>query len=185
MWKNLMWGHYNREMASLRTFSTRKLSTIFNPETEKKYIINIEKSIFNYAVSNCVGAHNWKNDSLRNCYKQLWLSVWFNLTHPDNPGLIKRIRDERIHTKTIAGSSPSELWIDGPWHKASITSKENYAKKFLRSKELELPDDYEGLNKCGKCKSMRTTYYQLQTRSADEPMTTFCRCHTCDNHWKF
>jgi len=172
-------------MASLRIFATQRLSTLFNPLTEKKYIVNIEKSIFNCAMSTCIGAHNWKNPSLRNCYKQLWLSIWFNLTHPDNPGLLERIRSERIQTRVIAGSDPSQLWTDGPWHKASIANKEDYAKKFLRSKELELPDDYEGLNKCGKCKSMRTTYYQLQTRSADEPMTTFCRCHTCDNHWKF
>ena len=27
---------------------------------------------------------------------------------------------------------------------------------------------------CYKCKSKRCSYYQLQTRSADEPMTTFC-----------
>ena len=25
------------------------------------------------------------------------------------------------------------------------------------------------------CKSMKTTYYQMQTRSADEPMTTVCK----------
>tara|TARA_R110002074_G_scaffold157029_1_gene313532 strand:+ start:832 stop:1350 length:519 start_codon:yes stop_codon:yes gene_type:complete len=172
-------------MTSLRAFALQRLSTLFNPETERKYIVNIEKSIFNHAVASCKGAHNWKNDSMRSCYKQAWLSIWFNITHPDNPGLIERLRSGVIPAKTIAGSSPSELWVDGPWHKASIANKEDYAKKFLRSKELELPDDYEGLNKCGKCKSMRTTYYQLQTRSADEPMTTFCRCHTCDNHWKF
>merc|ERR1712194_422590 len=33
-----------------------------------------------------------------------------------------------------------------------------------------------GLFTCGKCKSTRTTYYQLQTRSSDEPMTTFVQC---------
>ncbi|OMH80816.1 Transcription elongation factor S-II [Zancudomyces culisetae] len=30
--------------------------------------------------------------------------------------------------------------------------------------------------KCGKCKKRRTTYFQMQTRSADEPMTTFVTC---------
>ena len=38
--------------------------------------------------------------------------------------------------------------------------------------------------KCGKCKSKECTYYQLQTRSADEPMTTFVTCITCGNRWK-
>lgn len=39
--------------------------------------------------------------------------------------------------------------------------------------------------KCGRCKQRRTKYYQLQTRSADEPMTTFVTCINCNNKWKF
>lgn len=39
--------------------------------------------------------------------------------------------------------------------------------------------------KCSKCKQSRCKYYQLQTRSADEPMTTFVTCVNCGNKWKF
>lgn len=39
--------------------------------------------------------------------------------------------------------------------------------------------------KCGRCKNRKTTYYQLQTRSADEPMTTFVTCTVCNKRWKF
>lgn len=39
--------------------------------------------------------------------------------------------------------------------------------------------------KCGRCHQRRTKYYQLQTRSADEPMTTFVTCINCGNRWKF
>jgi len=38
--------------------------------------------------------------------------------------------------------------------------------------------------KCGKCGKRETTYYQMQTRSADEPMTTFHTCTHCGNRWK-
>jgi len=38
---------------------------------------------------------------------------------------------------------------------------------------------------CHKCGQNKTTYFQLQTRSADEPMTTFVTCCNCGNHWKF
>ena len=38
---------------------------------------------------------------------------------------------------------------------------------------------------CGKCKQRKTIYYQMQTRSADEPMTTFVSCVNCGNRWKF
>uniref|UniRef100_A0A6C0J886 TFIIS-type domain-containing protein n=1 Tax=viral metagenome TaxID=1070528 RepID=A0A6C0J886_9ZZZZ len=39
---------------------------------------------------------------------------------------------------------------------------------------------------CRICKKKsRCDYYQMQTRSADEPMTTFVTCLECDAHWKF
>ena len=34
---------------------------------------------------------------------------------------------------------------------------------------------------CGKCKQRKCRYYQKQTRSADEPMTTFVTCTNCNN----
>ncbi|KAF7991922.1 hypothetical protein HCN44_010723 [Aphidius gifuensis] len=41
------------------------------------------------------------------------------------------------------------------------------------------------LLKCGKCRQRNCTYNQVQTRSADEPMTTFVLCNHCGNRWKF
>lgn len=37
---------------------------------------------------------------------------------------------------------------------------------------------------CGKCKQSKVSYSQAQTRSADEPLTTFCECVLCGNRWK-
>ena len=39
---------------------------------------------------------------------------------------------------------------------------------------------------CSGCKrKANCDYYQMQTRSADEPMTTFVTCLECDKRWKF
>jgi transcription elongation factor S-II len=39
---------------------------------------------------------------------------------------------------------------------------------------------------CSSCKKKaKCDYYQMQTRSADEPMTTFVTCLECDKKWKF
>lgn len=43
------------------------------------------------------------------------------------------------------------------------------------------------LLQCPRCKENKVSYYQRQTRSADEPLTTFANCHhaTCKHRWKF
>lgn len=38
--------------------------------------------------------------------------------------------------------------------------------------------------RCGKCGQRKTTYFELQTRSADEPMTAFITCVNCGARWK-
>lgn len=42
----------------------------------------------------------------------------------------------------------------------------------------------EGLYTCFKCKGKKTYQYEMQTRSADEPMTIFITCANCENTWK-
>jgi len=66
-----------------------------------------------------------------------------------------------------------------------------HATCIKRKREQELREQlaknelFDGVFKCGKCKSMKTTYYQMQTRSADEPLTTFVTCLNCEKRWKF
>lgn len=43
----------------------------------------------------------------------------------------------------------------------------------------------DGMYRCKKCGSKQTVAEQKQTRSADEPMTTFVKCLNCNNGWKF
>ena len=37
---------------------------------------------------------------------------------------------------------------------------------------------------CKRCKSKKTSFYQQQTRGADEPMTNFIECLVCQFSWK-
>ena len=48
----------------------------------------------------------------------------------------------------------------------------------------DVPKDVTDQFKCGKCKKRKCTYYQKQTRSADEPMTTFITCVACGHQWR-
>ena len=59
-------------------------------------------------------------------------------------------------------------------------------KKMIRDKN-KYNTDKSGASeefKCRKCGKRETNYYQVQTRSADEPMTTFVTCLNCGNHWR-
>lgn len=47
----------------------------------------------------------------------------------------------------------------------------------------------EGQYKCNNCAKnndyyWNTSYYEMQTRSSDEPTTIFITCHTCKKKWK-
>ena len=67
---------------------------------------------------------------------------------------------------------------------------ENWAelldKKIKRDKiKYEMkPTAMTDLFKCRKCSSRSSSYYEVQTRSADEPMTQFITCLDCGNRWK-
>lgn len=45
-------------------------------------------------------------------------------------------------------------------------------------------EDHGGFEACRRCKSKRTAYRALQTRSGDEPMTLFFSCKECGHRWK-
>lgn len=45
-------------------------------------------------------------------------------------------------------------------------------------------DVEEGIVECGKCKGKKVVSVSVQTRAADEPMTTMSFCVTCKHKWK-
>ena len=153
-------------MNSNRQHCIQQLSTLFSSETT---IINIEKSIFNnsllFATKHDI-EKNWSNKTFEHIYKQKYVSVMLDLKNHDI-NLVNKIESKRFFSKDIAGLSPEEIY------------PENW-------KHVEFVDDNveDGIFQCKKCKSRKTTYYSLQTRSSDEPMTNFITCIECKNRWK-
>lgn len=56
-------------------------------------------------------------------------------------------------------------------------------KRETLSRLADTEEKHDGILKCEKCSSFKTRYTELQTRSADEPMTVFAMCLECDHHW--
>lgn len=64
--------------------------------------------------------------------------------------------------------------------------RDKFKKEAINDAQLaQVEGTKTDLLKCGKCKKRNCTYNQMQTRSADEPMTTFVLCNECGNRWKF
>ena len=62
------------------------------------------------------------------------------------------------------------------------TQREKFVKEGIDNSRLaQVEGTKTDLLKCGKCGKRNCTYNQIQTRSADEPMTTFVLCNECGN----
>ena len=92
--------------------------------------------------------------------------------------LAQNIKKKKFDIDNIGGMSYQELYPEH-WKKL-LDEKFKREKVMYEEKEEAMTDQF----KCGRCKSRKCTYYELQTRSADEGMTTFITCINCGNRWK-
>ena len=185
---------------ALRDLARTRLGTYF---ASGATVRNAEKSIYNWAVQQTRSQNDvasWENRLFRWRYKQKLVGLsaelgrapvvevglkvsgdHVNLQLKLVPQLVHRIQRKELDVKGIARYPPDLLWPDGPYARNMLKLREkDMMMEAARAKE----EDYSGLFKCGKCKSVKTTYYQMQTRSADEPMTTYVTCKGCGNRWK-
>ena len=165
----------------MRPFVVTKVSEILNLPVDDNRCINIEKSIYNWTIDEAVKlshAVSWENPRVRDMYKQKYTSIKHNLEK--SPTLKEKILNGVLKCSTLASLAPHQLWPEGPH---DVVLQERLARS-MKKDYLKQEEKVEGFFVCRKCKKRETSYYQLQTRSADEPMTTFVTCHNCDLRWK-
>ncbi|CAO3614851.1 unnamed protein product [Cunninghamella blakesleeana] len=114
-------------------------------------------------------------------YKGKIRSLTLNLKSKSNPGLRQSTVSGELTIKKLCTMSVEDM-----------ASEESKARDRLLAEEALFKARGAGTAQaetdmfiCGKCKQRRCTYFQMQTRSADEPMTTFVTCINCGNRWKF
>eukprot|EP00658_Telonema_sp_P-2_P079725 TRINITY_DN7783_c0_g1_i3.p1 TRINITY_DN7783_c0_g1~~TRINITY_DN7783_c0_g1_i3.p1 ORF type:complete len:107 (-),score=37.71 TRINITY_DN7783_c0_g1_i3:78-398(-) len=102
------------------------------------------------------------------------------------------IRDRRKNTtlceQVVGGDvTPEELC-----HMSSkeLASEETKARRKVLEQEAiknaAMPHTQEDTTDqwiCAKCNKRECTYYQLQTKESDEPMTIFITCQLCGHKW--
>ncbi|EFN68743.1 Transcription elongation factor A protein 1 [Camponotus floridanus] len=116
-----------------------------------------------------------------NRYKNRVRSRIANLRDAKNPNLRMNFLVGAITPARLAVMTAEEMASD-----EIKQLREQFKKEAINDAQLATVQGTKtDLLKCGKCKKRNCTYNQVQTRSADEPMTTFVLCNECGNRWKF
>ena len=152
-----------------------KLQTLLDSE---KKAINLEKGIYNYALKEAANrkvVKKWDNPYYTQIYLDRLRSIYINLS---NDSLLNNVKDGTVPVKALAFMTHQEMQPE-KWD-ALIQAKIKKDKSKYDTQQEAMTDTF----KCRKCYSNKCSYYQMQTRSADEPMTTFVTCLECANRWK-
>ncbi|CAL9754250.1 unnamed protein product [Musa acuminata subsp. burmannicoides] len=113
--------------------------------------------------------------------KHKYRSIMFNLKDNNNKDFRRRVLLGHVKPEEIVNMTAEDMASD----ERKRANKQIKEKALFECERGAAPKATTDQFKCGRCGQRKTTYYQMQTRSADEPMTTFVTCVNCNNHWKF
>ena len=139
-------------------------------EIQKVWGEEVEKNVWDETQRICTEKMEWDTIDSPMCqhiYKQVLMKVM----------VAKKIK-QTVPDDVIATTEHTTLAPD-KW-KTIIDKQEKTNEMLFEVRQEVATDDFT----CPKCHQKKCTFYQLQTRSADEPMTTFVTCVNCGKRWK-
>ncbi|KAF8261614.1 transcription elongation factor [Lactarius quietus] len=114
-------------------------------------------------------------------YKSKIRMLFVNLKDKNNPGLRSSVTAGDIPAQTFARMSSQEMASEERKAADAKIEEDNLFLSLGAGDKQAETDAFQ----CGRCKQRKCRYRQAQTRSADEPMTTFVTCTNCNHRWKF
>ena len=147
-------------------------------------IKNLEVAIFHSTLHAAEKRHIskvWTYPLFTQLYSSISRTIVGNLnpnTYIQNKNLFKRFEDGELSLEEIAGFGHTDLYPE-IW-KDSLIRQFEREKRQLEGNRAMATDQFL----CKGCKKRECTYYELQTRSADEPMTIFIQCLNCGKRWR-
>ena len=145
---------------------------------------DLERGIFNATLDDA-GKRKvrrvWENPEFASLYQITAQRVISNLdtaSYIQNARLLKRLQDGEFLPHDVAFMSYSELYPES-WGAMQEMAIKREAKMLEVDKSAATD-----MFRCTRCGKRQCTYYEMQTRSADEPMTQFIRCLNCGKQWR-
>jgi len=123
----------------------------------------------------------WDNPIFKQLYISKIRSFYSNIvsdSYVKNINFKKKIMNGEIKIEQISELSVYDVCPEN-WSEL-LDKKIKRDKLKYEMKPTAMTDEF----KCRKCSSRSCSYYEVQTRSADEPMTQFVSCLDCGNRWK-
>jgi DNA-directed RNA polymerase subunit M/transcription elongation factor TFIIS len=158
-------------------------SLLKNSLTESQHL-ELEHYIYNNSLEVAKKKHihlSWNQPLFVQIYLSNARSVVGNL-HPNsyiqNKSLFARFKGGEITLEELTNFNFNDLYPE-LWKELSMRQFER-EKRLLEGNKSMATDQFF----CKRCKKRECTYYELQTRSADEPMTIFIQCVNCGKQWR-
>lgn len=138
----------------------------YNDNDIKKMSINIERGIFNYSINHYSNYHSYIetwNEQFKRLYIGRSVIIYNNLNPKStlkNTNLLNRLLSKEFNEFEMCLFTPEKMFPER-WNEIVEICKQSEPKYAEKPQVID-----DGVFKCGKCKSYKTSYYQLQTRSA-------------------
>lgn len=123
---------------------------------------------------------SWNMQAFRDVYLAVARRLIGNLspsTYIKNRNLWDRFLTNELTLEEIGRQNYYELFPEN-W--------QEMVDRQAKREKIQLEGDFSRATDkwmCHGCKQRKCTYYELQTRSADEPMTIFIHCLNCNKRW--
>lgn len=168
---------------SARQTCIKRLNT-FLPELLPEQYEELEKGIFRYCLDDAKRKYVravWENPEFQTLYDIQVRRVLSNLdtkSYVGNKRLLERLKEGEFKIWEIPCMTFSDLYPE-KWVELSDREMKREAK--MLEVDTSMATD---MFRCSRCGKRQCTYYEQQTRSADEPMTIFIRCINCGKQWR-
>ncbi len=166
--------------------NTHKLLTSsLSSHCTKKHLVDLEQAILTIALKEAKQRQvfrHFDNTLFQNMYQMVVRRIIANLS-PNSyvlggSNLLQKLVKKDITMDTFVTMNVMDY---SPTLYANLREQQQLREqRQLEGNRAMVTDMF----KCGRCHKRECTFYEMQTRSADEPMTKFISCINCGNHWR-